>query len=178
MAQSRHPMSTSQSVWTSGCLGYRLYCRRQRTREEYQLVFLFIHWRNQPSNCGVSVEQTTLAPVQIILKPPLIDRSSAGASNASLRAFDVQAHLTQMRLFETLRRIPPTKFCLVGIHVGLDHAEALPACFVVASGGVSSEGYEYDGPGVWLGNAQTKTEVVPCRKVDAATRCYSVSSHT
>ena len=37
----------------------------------------------------------------------------------------------------------------------LDHVEEPPACFVVASDGVLSEGYGRDGPGVSLGDGQT-----------------------
>ena len=34
--------------------------------------------------------------------------------------------------------------------------EGPPACIVVASGRVLSEGYEHDGPGVCLGDGQTE----------------------
>ena len=41
---------------------------------------------------------------------------------------------------------------------GLDHAEGASIRFMVASGGVLSEGYGHDGPGVCLGDCQTKAE--------------------
>ena len=44
---------------------------------------------------------------------------------------------------------------------GLDHAEGPPACSVVASDGVASEGYGHDGPGVCPGEGQTEDEGVP-----------------
>ena len=43
----------------------------------------------------------------------------------------------------------------------MDYAERLPACFLVASGGVLSEGYGHEGPGVCLGDGQTEAEGVP-----------------
>ena len=43
----------------------------------------------------------------------------------------------------------------------LDHAERASTRFTVASGGVLSEGYGYDGPGVCLGDGQTEAEGVP-----------------
>ena len=42
----------------------------------------------------------------------------------------------------------------------LDRAEEPPACFVVASVGDLSEGYGHGGPGICLGNGQTKAEKV------------------
>ena len=44
---------------------------------------------------------------------------------------------------------------------GLVHAEGAPTRLMVASGGVLSEGYERDGPGVCLGDGQTEAEGVP-----------------
>ena len=44
---------------------------------------------------------------------------------------------------------------------GLDHTERASTRFTVASGGVLSEGYGYDGPGVCLGDGQTEDEGVP-----------------
>ena len=44
---------------------------------------------------------------------------------------------------------------------GLDHAEGAPTRFMVASGGVLSEGYGHGGPGVCLGDGQTEAEGVP-----------------
>ena len=38
----------------------------------------------------------------------------------------------------------------------LDHAEGAPTRFIVESGGVLSEGYGHDGPGVCLGDGQTE----------------------
>ena len=38
----------------------------------------------------------------------------------------------------------------------LDHTEWPSACFVVASGGVLSEGYRHDGPDVCLNDGQTE----------------------
>ena len=39
--------------------------------------------------------------------------------------------------------------------------EGPTACFVVASGGVLTEDYGHDGPGVSLGHGQTEAEGVP-----------------
>ena len=44
---------------------------------------------------------------------------------------------------------------------GLEHDERASTCFMVASGGVLSEGYGHDGPGVCLGDGQTEAEGVP-----------------
>ena len=44
---------------------------------------------------------------------------------------------------------------------GLGHAEGPPACYVVASGRVLSEGYRYGGLGVCLGDGQTEAEEIP-----------------
>ena len=41
---------------------------------------------------------------------------------------------------------------------GLDHAEGASTRFMVASGGVLSEGYGHGGPGVCLGDGQTEAE--------------------
>ena len=69
---------------------------------------------------------------------------------------------------------------------------------MVASGGVLSEGYEHDGPGVCLGDGQTEAYMKDMgmtglasawamarrrtreyrRKVDAAARCSGVCPHT
>ena len=38
---------------------------------------------------------------------------------------------------------------------GLDHAEEASTSFIVASGGVLSDGYGHDEPGVCLGDGQT-----------------------
>ena len=43
---------------------------------------------------------------------------------------------------------------------GLDHAEGAFRDFMVASGGVLSEGYGHSGPGVYLGDGQTENEGV------------------
>ena len=43
----------------------------------------------------------------------------------------------------------------------MDHAERPPECFMVASGGVLSEGYGHDEPRVCLGDGQTEAEGVP-----------------
>ena len=43
----------------------------------------------------------------------------------------------------------------------LDHAEEAFTCFMLASGGVLSVGYEHDGPGVCMGDGQTEAEGVP-----------------
>ena len=45
--------------------------------------------------------------------------------------------------------------------MGLDHTEGASPGFMVASGGVLSEGYGHGGPGVCLGDGQTKAEGVP-----------------
>ena len=39
----------------------------------------------------------------------------------------------------------------------LDHAQGAPTCFMVASGGVLSEGYGHVGLGVCLGDSQTES---------------------
>ena len=41
---------------------------------------------------------------------------------------------------------------------GLDHVEGASTRFMVASGGVLSEGYGHGGPGVCLGDSQTEAE--------------------
>ena len=46
---------------------------------------------------------------------------------------------------------------------GLDHAEGAPTRFMLASGGVLSEGYGHGGPGVCLGDGQTEAEGVPAQ---------------
>ena len=59
---------------------------------------------------------------------------------------------------DSLRRIPPIGLFPVE---GLGHAEGAPTRFMVASGGVLSEGYGHGGPGVCLGDGQTEGEGVP-----------------
>ena len=81
---------------------------------------------------------------------------------------------------------------------GLDHAEGAPTRFMVASGGVLSEGYGHGGLGVCLGDDQTEAYLKDTgmaglasvwamarrrpyeyrRKVDAATPCSGVCLHT
>ena len=58
---------------------------------------------------------------------------------------------------------------------GLVHAEGAPTRFVVASGGVLSEGYGHDGPGVCLDDDQTEAEGVPsqCGRDEALLRRMS-----
>ena len=46
-----------------------------------------------------------------------------------------------------LRRIPLIEFFLARSE-GLDHSEGASTRFMFASGGILSEGYEHDGPGV------------------------------
>ena len=60
---------------------------------------------------------------------------------------------------------------------GLDHAEGAFTSFMVASGGILSEEYGHDGPGVCLGDGQTEAVArwLYRRKVVAATRCSGVS---
>ena len=77
-----------------------------------------------------------------------------------------------------------------------DQAEGASRGFMVASGGVLSERYGHDGPGVCLGDGQTEACLKDVgmtglasawvmarrtkeyrRKVDAATRCSGVCSH-
>ena len=43
----------------------------------------------------------------------------------------------------------------------LDHAEVASTRFMVASGGVLTEGYGHGGPGICLGDGQTEDEGVP-----------------
>ena len=69
---------------------------------------------------------------------------------------------------DSLRRIPPIGFFLSRSD-GLVHAEGAPTRFMVASGGVLSEGYGHCGPGVCLAMARRRPKEY--RKVDAATRC-------
>ena len=71
---------------------------------------------------------------------------------------------------DSLRRIPPIGFCLVGIRV-------VPAWLVVAAGGVLSEGCGHDGPGVCSSRGQTEPEGAPSQ-VDAASPCSGVCLHT
>ena len=54
----------------------------------------------------------------------------------------------------------------------LDYAEGASTGFMVASGGVISEGYGHGGPGVCLGDGQTEAEGVPSlgRRGDALLR--------
>ena len=61
---------------------------------------------------------------------------------------------------DSLRGIPPIRFFVVKSE-GLNHAEEAPTRFMVASGGVLSEGYGHGGPGVCLGDDQTEAEGVP-----------------
>ena len=81
---------------------------------------------------------------------------------------------------------------------GLVHAEEAPTRFMVASGGVLSEGCGHDWPGVCLDDGQTEAYLKDAgmaglafvwamarrrpkeyrRKVDAATRCSGVCLHT
>ena len=80
----------------------------------------------------------------------------------------------------------------------LVHAEGASTRFMVASGGVLSEGYGHDGSGVCLDDGQTEAYLKDTgmaglasawaiarrspreyrRKVDAATRCSGVCPHT
>ena len=48
---------------------------------------------------------------------------------------------------------------------GLDHAEKASTRFMVTSGGVLSEGYGHDGPGVCLGDGQTEAYLKNMRVV-------------
>ena len=61
---------------------------------------------------------------------------------------------------------------------GADHAEGAPKHFMVASGGVLSEGYWHDGPGVCLGDGQTEAEGVPSQggRDDALLRLTMIDS--
>ena len=61
-----------------------------------------------------------------------------------------------------LRRIPPTGFFLVKIR-RVGPCQGAPKRFMVASGGVLSEGYGHGGPGVCLGDSQTEAEGVPAQ---------------
>ena len=56
----------------------------------------------------------------------------------------------------------------------LNLAKGAPTRFMIASGGVLSEGYGHGGPGVCLGDDQTEYR----HKVDAATRSSGVYTHT
>ena len=80
----------------------------------------------------------------------------------------------------------------------MDYAKKASAGFMVASGGVLSEGYGHSGPGVCLGDGQTEAYLKDIgmtglasawamarrrtkeyrHKVDAATRCSGVCPHT
>ena len=57
-------------------------------------------------------------------------------------------------LRESLEKLPLIGFCFVGVR-GAEPCRGPPAWFVVASGGILSEGYWHDGPGVCLGDGQT-----------------------
>ena len=61
---------------------------------------------------------------------------------------------------DSLRRIPPIGFFPVEIR-GAGPCRGAPTRFVVASGGVLSEGYGHGGPGVCQGDGQTEAEEVP-----------------
>ena len=50
--------------------------------------------------------------------------------------------------------------CYMLLSEGLVHAEGESTRFMVASGGLLSEGYGHGGPGVCLGDGQTEAEVV------------------
>ena len=76
-----------------------------------------------------------------------------------------------------MRRIPPIGFFLVEIR---DRDEETSTGFMVASGGVLSEGYGHGGPGVCLGDGQTEDEGVPSQggRGDALLRCASTPDLT
>ena len=63
---------------------------------------------------------------------------------------------------------------------GLDHAEGASIGFMVASGGVLSEGYGHSGPGVRVGDGQTEAEEVPSQggRDDALLRRYTIPDLT
>ena len=98
---------------------------------------------------------------------------------------------------DSLRRSRPSGSFLSRSH-GLDHAEGASTRFMVGSGGVLSEGYGHDGPGVCLGDGQTEAYLKDMgmmglasawamasrrtkeyrRNVDAATCCCGVYPYT
>ena len=59
----------------------------------------------------------------------------------------------------------------------MDHVEGASTRFMVASGGVRSEGYGHGGPGVCLGDGQTEAEGIPSQggRGDALLRRMSPS---
>ena len=67
----------------------------------------------------------------------------------------------------------PTRTLFLSRSEGLYHAEGASSRFMVASGGVLSEGYGHDGSGVCLGDGQTEAERVPSQggRGDALLRC-------
>ena len=100
-------------------------------------------------------------------------------------------------LRESLEKLPLIGFCFVGVR-GAEPCRGPPAWFVVASGGILSEGCGHGGPGVYLGDGQTEAYLENAgmaglasawatarrrpkeyrHKVDAATRCSGVCPHT
>ena len=65
----------------------------------------------------------------------------------------------QVRLHVHVARLPaedPAQESFLSRSEGLVHAEGAPKHFIVASGGVLSEGYGHDVPGVCLGDGQTE----------------------
>ena len=61
---------------------------------------------------------------------------------------------------DSLRRIPPIEFFFVEIRVA-GPCRGASTRFMVASGGVLSEGCGLGGPAVYLGDGQTEAEEVP-----------------
>ena len=81
------------------------------------------------------------------------------------QALDDQKHRIDCFLFSLEAcRLRERQLCLYSFlsrSEGLDHAEGAFTRFMVASGGVLSEVYGHDGPGVCLGDGQTEAEGLP-----------------
>ena len=84
---------------------------------------------------------------------------------AGLRQVTCIVRERQLRLYGHVARLhaedPAHRIPFLSRSEGLDHAERAPTRFMVASGGVLSEGYGHGGPGVCLGDGQTEAESVP-----------------
>ena len=86
-----------------------------------------------------------------------------------------EARERQLRLYRHVVRHPkdPTQRTMFSVFEWLDHAEGPTACFMVAPGGVQSEGYEHGGPASAWAMARWRPKEYR-RKVDGATRCSGV----
>ena len=84
------------------------------------------------------------------------ENNAGTTENVSILQADQIADFRSVYTFYSHRR----SFILSLIR-GLDHVEGASTGFMVASGGVLSEGCGHGGPGVCLGDGQTEAEGVP-----------------